>query len=59
MDYTIGQVAKMFGVLPRTLARWEARSLIPAAKRQFIANWRVWTDEDVETIELVVKQRSQ
>ena len=59
MIQTIGQVAEKVGVSTETLRRWEAEGLIPSAKRQFIARWRVWTDEDIEAIERVVKHRSK
>lgn len=59
MNQTIGQVARRVGVSAETLRRWEAEGLIPSAKRQFIANWRVWTEQDVEAIERVVKDRSK
>lgn len=59
MNRTIGQVATKVGVSTETLRRWEKGGLIPSAKRQFIANWRVWTDEEVAVIEYVVKDRSR
>ena len=59
MERSIGEVAQIFGVSSQTLRQWEAQKLIPPAKRKFIARWRVWTDEDIKTIEQVVKSRSK
>ena len=59
MIQTIGQVAEKVGVSPQTLRRWEIEGFIPVAKRKFINRWRVWTEEDIQTIEQFVKHRSK
>lgn len=46
----IGDVAKLVGRHPDTLRRYEAKGLIPAARRDPFSGWRLWSRDDVETI---------
>ena len=49
-SFTRGQAAAMLGVHPRTLRRWEREGKIPSARRILRNNFRVYTDEDIQSL---------
>jgi len=48
--YTIGEVAKIFNVSPRTLKNYEKQGKIPKPMRNTSNNWRIYTEEDIEKL---------
>ena len=54
MKLRTGEVARMVGRHPDTIRDYERRGVIPAAPRDPIAGWRVYTKEDVETIRRIL-----
>lgn len=44
----IGQVARMFGVSPTAIHKWERSGRIPAAQRMAVTGHRFWKATDVE-----------
>ena len=53
MQLRTGEVAKIVGRHPDTIRDYERRGVIPAARRD-IAGWRVYSEEDVETIRRIL-----
>lgn len=52
MEYIrIGSLARLLGRHPDTLRRYEKRRLIPAARRDPVTRWRVWTPSDVKALQ--------
>ena len=49
--YTVGQLAKLHGVSPSTIRRWEASGLVSASKRTLGGHRRFWLDDHEETKE--------
>ena len=50
-------VAKLIGVSPTSISRWEAKGLIPAAKRFAFSNQCLYTREQVEQIRAFKEQQ--
>lgn len=46
---TITEVARIIGVVPKTLLRWEKAGKIKAPKRNW-RGWRVYTPKEIEKI---------
>ncbi len=46
---TITQSARMIGVVPKTIIRWENSGKVKKAKRDW-RNWRVYSVEDIEEL---------
>lgn len=52
MEYIrIGSLARLLGRHPDTLRRYEKRGLIPAARRDPVTSWRVWTLSEVKALQ--------
>lgn len=51
---TIGKLAALLGLHPDTIRKYERHGLIPAANRSPLNGYRVWAEEDVETIRQAV-----
>ena len=47
---TMADVSNALGVSKRTLYRWEAKGVIPRAKRHPINRYRVYTKKDVQEL---------
>lgn len=54
MELKISDVAKLVGRHPQTLRDYEERGVIPTAKRDPIAGWRVYSRQDVEAIQRIL-----
>jgi DNA-binding transcriptional MerR regulator len=50
----IGDLAKMLGRHPETVRRYERRGLIPPARRDPVAGWRIYSQEETEAIRRVL-----
>lgn len=48
--FTIGEMAKILGISPRTLKNHEKQGKIPKPMRNASNNWRVYTEEDIEKL---------
>ncbi|MFC1753004.1 MerR family DNA-binding transcriptional regulator [Thermoproteota archaeon] len=46
---TITEAARIIGVVPKTIIRWEQTGKIRKAKRDW-RNWRVYVSDDVDII---------
>ena len=54
MRLRINDVAKRVNRYPGTLRAYERRGVIPEAQRDPITGWRVYSEEDVETIRRIL-----
>jgi len=55
--YKINELAKELDRSTNTIKRWEARGLIPKAKRDS-RGWRYYTADDVKSIVRMVKENN-
>ena len=53
MEMRTGEVARLVSRHPDTIRDYERRGVIPVARRD-IAGWRVYNEEDVETIRRIL-----
>jgi hypothetical protein len=53
--YKISDLAKELDRCPHTIKRWEARGLIPKARRDS-RGWRYYNDDDVKKLIKVIKE---
>ena len=54
--YTTKDVSDMLRISKMTLYRWEAKKLIPRARRHPMNKYRVYTKADVEKIKKIVEK---
>lgn len=55
--FFIGDVAKRFGLNPRTIRYYETIGILPKAKRTE-SRYRIYTDEAIERLEFILKAKS-
>ena len=46
---TITEAARILGIVPKTIIRWEQAGKIRKAKRDW-RNWRVYTSDDLDSM---------
>ena len=46
---TITEAARILGIVPKTIIRWEQAGKIMKAKRDW-RNWRVYTSDDLDSM---------
>ncbi|MEA1964755.1 MAG: MerR family transcriptional regulator [Candidatus Aerophobetes bacterium] len=57
--YTIGEIAKILDVSPRTLKNYEKQGKIPEPMRNASNNWRIYTEEDIEKLKALFFTKSR
>ena len=55
--YKISELAKKLDRSPLTIKRWEARRVIPKAKRDS-RGWRYYTEDEVKELIKIVKENN-
>jgi len=47
-------IAKILGISRQTLIRYEKKGILPKAKRNFVNNWREYTEEDIKSLKKIL-----